>query len=251
MKKFFVTVLLIILGTTVISTAQDTTDPLADFFRNLGFTVEESAAPTTETATGETSSEPPYESSLEPPYCNEAGTDGFAPCGSRYDNECNDGGELEGKCDTSDLNLDGVVEDWEIVYMWDFGWALARYNQGLISREDFPFQSMLPPLPGESANGGEGICYDSASPFAGDFSYLGPTNVVRNALFWGSTDGSCSPTSGFPVAYVGTVVTAPNETEARQICINLGIDRGGVTNLSSYREFTTADPNWWTCDPAI
>jgi hypothetical protein len=247
LKKIFVVLILAILSSVAITSAQDTTDPLGDFFNNLGFTVEESSEPTAETAAGETLGEPPYESSLEPPYCNETGTDGFAPCGSRYDNECNDGGELEGKCDSSDLNFDGVVEDWEIVYMWDFGWALARYNQGLISREDFTFQSMLPPLPGEIDNGRAGRCLDAG--ISGDVSYVGPANMLGNAVAWGSFDGSCSLVTGVPgTPAPTTIVTASNASEALSICISLGIDTSAASNLIM-ADFPTADPDWWFCVP--
>ena len=53
-------------------------------------------------------------------------------CFTRDDNECYTGGVLEGQCDS----------EWE----WIAGWYLARFNRGLISRDQFPaeYSSLLP-----------------------------------------------------------------------------------------------------------
>jgi hypothetical protein len=49
------------------------------------------------------------------------------------DNECYDGGTMAGKCDT----------DWA----WTCGWYLARFNQGIFTREQVPLTChiLLPP----------------------------------------------------------------------------------------------------------
>lgn len=69
-------------------------------------------------------------------YCTADPDDGsgLAECGSPTDNECYAGGVLEGKCDSP--------------WLWNAGWYLARFNQGLISREDFPdfYGGVLPPV---------------------------------------------------------------------------------------------------------
>lgn len=69
-------------------------------------------------------------------YCTTDPDDGsgLAECGSPTDNECYAGGVLEGKCDSP--------------WLWNAGWYLARFNQGLISREDFPdfYGGVLPPV---------------------------------------------------------------------------------------------------------
>lgn len=59
--------------------------------------------------------------------------------GTPEDNECNPGGVLY-----REENQDGCPNLW----YWKAGWFLARFNRGLISREDFPkeFESVLPPL---------------------------------------------------------------------------------------------------------
>ena len=59
--------------------------------------------------------------------------------GTAEDNECYPGGVLY-----REENQDGCPTLW----YWKAGWFLARFNQGLISRQDFPkeFASVLPPL---------------------------------------------------------------------------------------------------------
>lgn len=59
---------------------------------------------------------------------------GLPECGTPADNECFAGGVFEGKCDSP--------------WMWNAGWYLARFNQGQISREDFPafYGGVLPPV---------------------------------------------------------------------------------------------------------
>lgn len=59
-------------------------------------------------------------------------------CGTPDDNECNPGGVLY-----REENQDGCKTLW----YWKAGWYLARFNDGKISRENFPieFESVLPP----------------------------------------------------------------------------------------------------------
>src|SRR4051794_9292941 len=54
---------------------------------------------------------------------------GLPECGTRADNECNPGGVLY-----REENQDGCPTLW----YWKAGWYLARYNDGTISRKDFP-----------------------------------------------------------------------------------------------------------------
>lgn len=64
---------------------------------------------------------------------------GLPECGTPDDNECNPGGVLY-----REENQDGCASLW----YWKAGWFLARFNDGKISRENFPveFVSVLPPL---------------------------------------------------------------------------------------------------------
>jgi hypothetical protein len=73
--------------------------------------------------------------------------------GTPEDNECYPGGVLY-----REANQDGCPTEWH----WKAGWFLARYNRGLITREDFPteFASVLP-APDDNAPPVRTICYDS------------------------------------------------------------------------------------------
>jgi hypothetical protein len=63
---------------------------------------------------------------------------GLPECGTRADNECYEGGTMAGKCDN----------EW----LWKAGWEIARFNDGLMTREQVnPEWAFLlpPPLPPE------------------------------------------------------------------------------------------------------
>ncbi len=65
------------------------------------------------------------------------------------DNECYDGGTLAGKCNTTDANGDGIISEGEQTYMWECGWALARYNRWIMPKDAVPERcySFLPETP--------------------------------------------------------------------------------------------------------
>jgi hypothetical protein len=65
---------------------------------------------------------------------NKDTTDPFTPA----DNECYDGGTLEGKCNTLDVNGDYVVDQRDTDWMWTCGWYLARFNDGRMRRLQVP-----------------------------------------------------------------------------------------------------------------
>ena len=67
-------------------------------------------------------------------------------------NACYEGGSLEGKCDQTDMDRDGTVEDWEIEAMWECGWYLIRYEYALIPRDTVP-GTCTPALPPEPTPG--------------------------------------------------------------------------------------------------
>jgi len=66
---------------------------------------------------------------------------------SPQDNECFAGGTMEGKCSSTDIDGNGLIEDWEMNWHWECGWYLARFNNGVFSRSDIPrrCRSLLPP----------------------------------------------------------------------------------------------------------
>lgn len=53
-------------------------------------------------------------------------------------NACFDEATLENRCDTTDLDEDGDVEQWEKDWMWVCGWYLIRYESDMITRDGFP-----------------------------------------------------------------------------------------------------------------
>lgn len=53
-------------------------------------------------------------------------------------NACYEGGTLAFKCGTTDLDGDGVITQSESDALWNAGWYLIRFEQGIISRENFP-----------------------------------------------------------------------------------------------------------------
>jgi hypothetical protein len=60
-------------------------------------------------------------------------------------NACFEGGELFGRCDTSDFNADGVVSQDEKDYAYVYGWYLLRCRVGGFFTEEF-CATILPPV---------------------------------------------------------------------------------------------------------
>src|SRR3982750_2418506 len=99
--------------------------------------------------------------------------------GTPADNECYPGGVLY-----REENQDGCPTLW----YWKAGWFLARYNQGLISRADFPkeFESVLPPLPAAT-------CWHvNTGVINASILYIGPANQKGNIK--GYLGSNCSGT---------------------------------------------------------
>jgi hypothetical protein len=65
-------------------------------------------------------------------------------------NACFEGGELFGRCDTSDFNADGVVSQDEKDYAYVYGWYLLRCRVGGFFTEEF-CANILPPVFAEEA----------------------------------------------------------------------------------------------------
>lgn len=132
--------------------------------------------------------------------------------GSRADNECNPGGTMAGKC----------TNDWE----WKGGWYIARFNDGILRREEVPteYHFLLPPLVEELAGSAGGptapqptsVCLDSSDDGERDILLMLPI-VLYGATYLESTDGSCSGA----LYLFGTAVVATNETAALAACAAL------------------------------
>jgi hypothetical protein len=56
---------------------------------------------------------------------------------TREDNECYEGGMMEGRCN-QDMDGDGIVSQAEIDWAWNCGWYIARYNDGVFSLGQVP-----------------------------------------------------------------------------------------------------------------
>jgi hypothetical protein len=66
---------------------------------------------------------------------------------TRADNECYEGGTMEGQCNR-DIDGDGVVSQSEIDWAWNCGWYMSRFNDGVFTRGEVPSWCaiLLPPL---------------------------------------------------------------------------------------------------------
>lgn len=53
-------------------------------------------------------------------------------------NACFEGGSLAGRCDSSDVNGDGLITDFDRDWMYTSGWYLIRWECSLITREEIP-----------------------------------------------------------------------------------------------------------------
>jgi hypothetical protein len=154
--------------------------------------------------------------------------------GSRADNECNPGGTMAGKC----------TNDWE----WKGGWYIARFNEGLLKREEVPteYQFLLPPpvevLPG-SVSGPvapqpTSVCLHSTNGDERDILLALPV-VLYGATYYESMDGTCS--GGEYLS--STVVIATNEAAAYAACaaLNLGLTYSFPLTYFGY------PVNYWRC----
>jgi hypothetical protein len=54
------------------------------------------------------------------------------------ENECFEGGMLEGQCSVTDADGDGVLEQADIDWMFECGYYLAAVDDGYFSNEDIP-----------------------------------------------------------------------------------------------------------------
>lgn len=75
-------------------------------------------------------------------------------------NACYFGGTLSGKCNTTDVNADKVINAYDRNWMWQAGWHLIRYEFNMIFREDFDeaYFSILEPDSIHRIDG-KGGCY--------------------------------------------------------------------------------------------
>ena len=149
------------------------------------------------------------------------------------DNECNPGGVLY-----REENQDGCPTLW----YWKAGWYLARFNLGLITRENFPkeFESVLPPL--EKPVEPVAICWHNSHL---SFLYIGPSNQKGNIRIY-SKSVNCTGTE-YPIpGGKSFVVFANNQADATALCAAQGTV-GGVGQLNRIG-FVNAPANVYLCE---
>jgi len=56
------------------------------------------------------------------------------------ENECYEGGMLEGQCSTTDVDGDGVIEQEDIDWMFECGYYMAQVDNGELANEDIPLE---------------------------------------------------------------------------------------------------------------
>ncbi len=159
--------------------------------------------------------------------------DGAPKPGTSEDNECNPGGVLY-----REENQDGCPTVW----YWKAGWFLARFNQGKISRADFPteFESALPPL---SETVLEYPCWPGPVGFH-SLKYTGPANTLGN--FFSSMSTDCSGTHLYNSKVA--VIFANSIGDADAICNSLG--RNISTTTLNNSGYSTAPANAYWCQIA-
>lgn len=53
-------------------------------------------------------------------------------------NACFEGGSLDGFCNITDADSNGIVDEIDIEWMWTCGWYLIRADYAMINRADIP-----------------------------------------------------------------------------------------------------------------
>lgn len=130
-------------------------------------------------------------------------------------NACYYGGTLSGKCNTTDVNSDKIIADYDRNWMWQAGWHLIRFEYDLVSREEFDpaYISILTPdyihkIDGRS--GCYGVIYDNMLDV---YIFWQGGTVVRDVkLFY---ESSCSTP---PLLIIKKVIATETDEQAEAIC---------------------------------
>jgi hypothetical protein len=133
-------------------------------------------------------------------------------------NACFEGGELFGRCDTSDFNADGIVSQDEKDYAYTYGWYLLRCRVGGFFTEEF-CATILPPVPASAEGAADSIpaliCIKSGIV---SFSYVsGIYNSKRHI------DSDCLSTDFNPVS-MGAVPTGAPEPDCAALTLDFEPD---------------------------
>jgi hypothetical protein len=147
--------------------------------------------------------------------------------GSKEDNACNPGGEMNGKCTT----------EWD----WVCGWYLARVKSGLIPRV-ISACSILQPVAPADTSAPELVFICISTPGQHDVLYYGVVNQFGNADVFISMDGTCS--GGFNPGLIRTIIQAPDMAAANTIHVSLG----GAATCTQMNAQYPVPADWWRCN---
>lgn len=129
-------------------------------------------------------------------------------------NACYYGGSLSGKCNTTDVNDDNIVDDYDRNWMWNAGWHRIRYDFAIYDSDGFD-DDYAPVLPDSAVRqiGMERGCYE--------VSYQG---VPQRYILW---EGGASvqtarlyfrDTCEGPFFFLENVIAIESEVEADALC---------------------------------
>lgn len=143
-------------------------------------------------------------------------------------NACYEGGSFDGKCDTTDVNGDDKIDDFDRDWMYAAGWYQIRWECSMIAREDIP-ASFRPPLIVFSSSGGTNSAGGGGNNcilFAGGYFSVNPAGQFIPVGATRYDDSTCTfstlPTNTFTMAY------APGgSAQADALCAGAGFINGG------------------------
>lgn len=134
-------------------------------------------------------------------------------------NACYVGGSLSGKCNTTDVNDDNIVNAIDRDWMWNAGWHLIRYEFGIFDSADVD-QDYVVMLPDTSLEpiGTERGCYEiTYRGIPGRYIlWEGGATVQTTRLYF---DSQCK----MSFVFLDNIVAIETEEQAEEICMR---DRG-------------------------
>jgi hypothetical protein len=161
-------------------------------------------------------------------------------------NACFEGGAMEGKCN-QDIDGDGVVEDFEVLWAWQCGWYMVRYDYEIYSRDEIPgaCDTLLPALPERTA---EDNCYilRDIGNIQISLLYTGPSNSPYNFLKFNNLNCMGNPVA-FSPSNTESLVSANTYPEAFAICQSLPGLQVFMENSPMQSHDPSAPANLWYC----
>jgi hypothetical protein len=130
-------------------------------------------------------------------------------------NACYYGGTLAGKCNTTDVNADKVIDNYDRDWMWQAGWHLIRFEYNFFNRENFDeaYIPLLQPDPIHRINGASG-CYGVVyEDLVGVYLLWNGGYSTRDVLLYDNDE--CI---NIPVRIIEKVIAIETYEEADAIC---------------------------------